>query len=85
MVYVQVNNFTVISLIIWYYLNQRYDLGVKCQCHLYLKNSEYGQEIPQSQTADNLWHNTEESHYNHETSSSFSITEIKRSTNNFYQ
>ena len=29
------------------------------------KNSEYDQEIPQSQTADNLWHHREEEPLNH--------------------
>ena len=29
--------------------------------------SEYGQEIPQSQTADNPWHHEEEPLYHHET------------------
>ena len=28
--------------------------------------SEFDQEIPQSQTAENLWHREEESHDNHE-------------------
>ena len=32
-----------------------------------IENSEYDQEIPQSQTADNLWHLEEEPHNNHET------------------
>ena len=33
-----------------------------------IKNSEYDQEIPQSQTATNPWHREEEPHSNHETS-----------------
>ena len=32
-----------------------------------LKNSEYDQEIPQSQTADNPWHREEEPLNHHET------------------
>ena len=31
------------------------------------KNSEYDQEIPQSQTANKHWHCEEEPHNNHET------------------
>ena len=31
------------------------------------KNSEYVQEIPQSQTADNPWNSVKEPHNNHET------------------
>ena len=34
---------------------------------LFVKNSEYDQEIPQSQTADKPWNCEEEPHNNHET------------------
>ena len=34
---------------------------------MHIENSEYDQEIPQSQSADNPWHCKEEPHSNHET------------------
>ena len=43
---------------------------VKRSCYLcsqLVKNSEYDQEIPQSQTADNPWHREEEPLNHHET------------------